>query len=72
MHPYRTPPTLEATADGADDAGGLRLAFRVMTTVATVQIAIAVPDLGQPSLQTLFSAACFIAGVGWLLRHRQR
>ncbi len=71
MHPYRTPPSLAATADGADDAAGLRLAFRVMTMVAAVQVAIAVPDLGQASLQALFSAACFVAGLAWLLRHRQ-
>jgi hypothetical protein len=72
MHPYRTPPMLAATADEADDAGGLRLAFRVMTVVAAVQVAIAASDVGEPSLQTLFSAGCLVAGLAWLLRHRQR
>lgn len=72
MHPYRAAPTLDATTDEADDARGIRLAFRVMTVVAAVQVAIAVPDVGEPSLQTLFSAGCLVAGVAWLLRHRQR
>ena len=72
MHPYRAAPTLDATADEADDARGIRLAFRVMTVVAAVQVAIAVPDVGELSLQTLFSAGCLVAGVAWLLRHRQR
>lgn len=72
MHPYRTPPTLDANANEVDDAGGLRLAIRVMTVVAAVQVATSVPSFGEPSPPALFGGACFIAGLVWLLRRRRR
>jgi hypothetical protein len=62
---------LESGPDAAASEQGLRLAFRVMTFVGAVQVAIAIPHPGPPSLQTLFGGACFIAGTAWLLRHRR-
>ncbi|HET7504718.1 MAG TPA: hypothetical protein VFK02_27035 [Kofleriaceae bacterium] len=71
MHPYRTPsPPLPETRVASDD-GGLRLAFRVMTFVGAVQVASELPYGFPPSGQTVFGAACMIAGLVWLLRHRE-
>lgn len=72
MHPYRDTSSQEPARDGAEIEPGLRLAFRVMTFVGAVQVAVAIPHSGPPSLQTLFGGACFIAGMAWLLRHRHR
>lgn len=71
MHPYRTPLPPESEPDVAAGEPGLRLAFRVMTFVGAVQVASAIAHSGPPSLQTLFGGACFLAGMAWLLRHRQ-
>jgi hypothetical protein len=71
MHPYRTPFPSESESDVAASEPELRLAFRVMTFVGAVQVASAILQPGPPSLQTLFGGACFIAGMAWLLRHRQ-
>lgn len=70
MHPYRTPspPGPETTVAVTDDGG--KLAFGVLTAVGAVQVAIALPHPGAPSAQTLFGAACFVAGLAWLIRHR--
>ena len=51
---------------------GKRLVFGVLTLVGAVQVAIALPHPGSPSVPTLFGAACLVAGLGWLLRHRER
>lgn len=64
------PPQPEANVAAGDD--GCRLAFRVLTFVSAVQVAIALPHSGLPSTQTLFGAACFVAGLAWLLWHRRR
>lgn len=71
MHPYRTPLPSASDLDVAASDQGLRLAFRVMTFVGAVQVAIAIPQPGPPSLQTLFGGGCLIAGMAWLLRHRR-
>lgn len=71
MHPYRDSSLPDPEHDIAASEPGLRLAFCVMTFVGAVQVAIAVPRSGPPSLQTLFGGACFIAGLAWLLRHRR-
>jgi hypothetical protein len=49
---------------------GRKLAFGVLTFVGAVQVASALLHLGTPGWQTLFGAACFIAGLSWLIRHR--
>lgn len=72
MHPYRDSSAPEPGHDIAASEPGLRLAFAVMTVVAAVQVAVAIPHSGSPSLQTMFGGACFIAGMAWLLRHRHR
>ena len=72
MHPYRDPSPPEPARDLPAREPGLRLAFGVMTFVAAVQVASAIPHPGPPSLQTLFGGACFIAGMAWLLRHCHR
>jgi hypothetical protein len=71
MHPYRIscPPEPETNVAAGDD--GERFAFRVLTFVGAVQVAAALPHSGPASGQTLFGAACFIAGLVWLLRHRR-
>ena len=71
MHPYRTPspPHPETRVAVADD--GRKLAFGVLTFVGAVQVASALPHPGIPGWQTLFGAACFIAGLAWLIRHRE-
>jgi hypothetical protein len=71
MHPYRDPSFPEPTRDLPVREPGLRLAFGVMTFVAAVQVAVAIPHSGPASLQTLFGGACLIAGM-WLLRHCHR
>lgn len=71
MHPYRAPLPSESEPEVSASEPGLRLAFRVMTFVGAVQVAIAIPHCGPPSLQTLFGGACFIAGMAWLLRHHR-
>jgi hypothetical protein len=72
MHPYRDGSPPEPEHDLAASEPGLRLAFGVMAFVGAVQVAIAIPHSGPPSLQTLFGGACFVAGMAWLLRHRRR
>ena len=70
MHPYRTPspPDPDLSVAATDD--GRKLAFGVLTAVGAVQVASALPHPGTPSAQTLFGAACFVAGLVWLIRHR--
>jgi len=71
VHPYRTPspPPAESTAIARD---GRKLAFGVLTFVGAVQVASALPHPGAPELQTLFGAACFAAGLAWLIRSGHR
>lgn len=70
MHPYRTPspPQRETRVAATDD--GRKLAFGVLTFVGAVQVASALAHPSTPTWQTLFGAACFVAGVAWLIRHR--
>jgi hypothetical protein len=72
MHPYRDPSPPEPARELAAREPGLQLAFGVMTFVAAVQVAAAIPHHGPPSLQSLFGGACFLAGMAWLLRHCHR
>lgn len=72
MHPYRDASPSEPERDSPASEPGPGLAFGVMTVVGAVQVAIALPHSGLPSLQTVFGGACFIAGVAWLVRHRDR
>ncbi|HEU4727002.1 MAG TPA: hypothetical protein VFT22_03915 [Kofleriaceae bacterium] len=71
MHPYRTTSFRDHSEMDAGEPD-LRLAVGVMTFAGAVQVAIALPHPGLPSLQTLFGGACFVAGLAWLLRHRPR
>jgi hypothetical protein len=52
----------------AETERGLRLAVRVMTVAGVVEVA----SLATLSLQTVFGAACCVAGLAWLVRHRGR
>ena len=70
MHPYRDPYTLQPQVTAVDE--GSRLAFGVMTIVGAVQVASAMLYPGAPWTETLFGAACFLVGVVWLVRHRDR
>jgi len=72
MHPYRTLLQDAQPAVDAETEHGLRLAFRVMTAAGLVEVASAAPSLAALSLQTVFGAACCVAGLAWLVRHRGR
>jgi hypothetical protein len=69
MHPYRISSLLEPSREPAVREPGLRLAFGVMTAVAAVQVAIAIPHPGSLVLQTLFGGVCLLAGMTGLVRH---
>ena len=69
MHPYRASWSPPVEPPGEHDAG-CRLAFRVLTAVAAVQLVAALPGGGVPYPQTLFAAVCAVTGGRWLVRHR--
>lgn len=70
MHPYRTSSYPDPETDVAISGDGRALAFGVLTVVGAVQVASALLHPGTPASQTLFGAACFVAGLAWLIRHR--
>ena len=51
-------------------SGAMRFVVGVLTLYGVIQLARVLPHVGPPSLQTLLGASCFMAGAGWLLRHR--
>ncbi|HUJ60673.1 MAG TPA: hypothetical protein VLX92_19360 [Kofleriaceae bacterium] len=72
-HPYRTPPTSpqpEPRVATGDD--GMRLAMGVMAFTGAIQVGIGIVHPGTPSAATVFGASCFVAGLAWLSRHRER
>lgn len=68
VHPYRTAPPAAEIDDA--DASGLHLALGVLALVGAVQL-VSGFVAGPPSLETAFGAACFVASLVWLRRHRR-
>ena len=69
MDPYRTPWPPQPETSVAPEDEGCGLAFGVLTLAGAVQVAVAHRDM--LSAQTLFGAACCVAGLAWFLRHRR-
>ncbi|HTR55434.1 MAG TPA: hypothetical protein VMJ10_32370 [Kofleriaceae bacterium] len=71
-HPYRAASSPEHEPKIAAGDDGLRLAFAVMTFTGAIEVGIAIVHPGTPPTAIVFGASCFVAGLAWLLRHRDQ